>query len=93
MVEKDQRPIPYMPPTPSEREPMRSLVTSRADDAAKTINAIVEARAGARNPLSAAYDDLVGCFGGRADDAEYERRYGVTVARLFEGAGKDAVLG
>ncbi len=73
---------------------MRSLVTSRADYAAKTINAIVEAvRAGARNPLSAAYDDLVGCFGARADDEENERRYGVTAARLFEGAGKDAVLG
>lgn len=91
MVEKGHRPIPYMPPTPSEREPMRELVNSRAADAKKTVDAIVAAvRAGAASPLAAAYDDLVGCFGGRGEEGEYERRYGATLKRLFADVRGDA---
>lgn len=84
MIAKGDRPLPYMPPTPGEREPMRNLVTSRSADAEKVIRAVVEAvRAGAKHPLAPAYDDLVGCFGGRGEADELERRYGATLTRLF----------
>ncbi len=84
MVEEGKKPLPYIPPTPSEREPMRSLVDSRFSSAERCIAELTAAvRANAPRPFQAAYDDLMPSFGGRGDAEELERRYGAVLTRVF----------
>ena len=84
MAAQGHKTLPYMPPTPSEREPMRDLVNLYCKKAEKSIEDIVgRIRANQAHPLEPAYGDLVPYFGGPGAPEEYEKRYAELLARLL----------
>lgn len=89
MADKLDKPLPYLPPNPSEAAPMRNLVRIHFDKAEETIAKIVTAfQADEPRPLGAAYGGLVGYFGGKGDDAELDERYSAILTHLMVEARK-----